>query len=370
MKIAMLCYHRVGGSGIVAYEIGRAMAEERGHEVHFMGLQPPYRLKEASSEALHFHRVWVKEYPVFDYQPYDLALASQLSEIIIRYGIEVIHSHYVLPHAISAILARSIVNRSLRLVTTLHGTDITVVGQHPSMMHITRYGIEASDRVTAVSQSLKTETELFFKPRKEIECIYNFINPEVFLPLPEKAQGKPRDLEPVFLHVSNLREVKGPVDVIRIFARARALLGGHGLLKVIGEGPMESVMAGEAERLGVEKQVSFLGERSDLVWLFNCADICLMPSRKEAFGLAALESMACGTPVLAAAVGGLPEVIEDGVNSLLFSLADLDEAAEKAVALLKDRQRYREISLRGVETARERFPMNSILDQYEAVYCR
>ena len=327
-------------------------------------------MKEASSEALHFHRVWVKEYPVFDYQPYDLALASQLSEIIIRYGIDVIHSHYVLPHAISAILARNIVGRPLRLVTTLHGTDITVVGQHPSMMNITRYGIEESDRVTAVSMNLKAETEMVFRPRKQIECIYNFVNTAVFHPISEKNEGKPRTDEPVFLHVSNLREVKGPLDVIRIFAKARDLLGGHGLLKVIGEGPLESVMIGEAEKLGIEKYVAFLGVRNDLVWLFNCGDICIMPSRKEAFGLAGLEAMACGTPVLASAVGGLPEVIEDGVNGLLFSLDNLDDAAEKAVALLKDRRRYWEISRRGIETARDRFSMSSILDQYEAVYCR
>lgn len=370
MKIAILCYHRVGGSGIVAYEIGRAMAEERGHQVHFIGLQPPFRLRDEASESIRFHRVNVKEYPVFDYQPYDLALASQLSEIITRYGIDVVHSHYVLPHAISAILARDIARRPVRLVTTLHGTDITVVGQHPSMMHITRYGIEESDRVTAVSQSLKEETERIFTPRRQIECIYNFINPAVFNVRSDKCQTRPCEKQPVFLHVSNLREVKGPVDVVRIFARARTLLNQKGRLKVVGEGPLEPAMIQEAEKLGVAEFVDFLGVRSDLVCLFNCADICIMPSRKEAFGLAALEAMACGTPVLAAAVGGLPELIDDGRNGLLFSLDGLDEAAEKAVTLLGDPARYQALSRAAVETAHVDFNMEAILDQYEAVYSR
>jgi len=370
MNIAILCYHRVGGSGIVAYEIGRAMAEERGHEVHFIGLQPPFRLKEETSESIHFHRVYVKEYPVFDYQPYDLALASQLSEIIIRFNIEVVHSHYVLPHAISAILARGIVKRPLRLVTTLHGTDITVVGQHPSMIHITRYGIEESDHVTAVSQSLKSETERFFKPAKEIECIYNFINPSVFHVKAEKRLQKPRRDEPIFMHVSNLREVKGPIDAIRIFAKARSLLEGKGRLKVVGEGPLESAMMQEAENLGVNNYVDFMGVRNDLTRLFNCADMVIAPSRKEAFGLAALEAMACGTPVLASAVGGLPELIKDGQNSLLFTLDDLDLAAEKAVAILTNPEGYNAISQAAVETATIQFSMKTVLDQYEAVYSR
>ena len=255
-------------------------------------------------------------------------------------------------------------------MTTLHGTDITVVGQHPSMMHITRYGIEESDRVTAVSQSLKEETERIFTPRRQIECIYNFINPAVFNVRSDKCQTRPCEKQPVFLHVSNLREVKGPVDVVRIFARARTLLNQKGRLKVVGEGPLEPAMIQEAEKLGVAEFVDFLGVRSDLVCLFNCADICIMPSRKEAFGLAALEAMACGTPVLAAAVGGLPELIDDGRNGLLFSLDGLDEAAEKAVALLGDPARYQALSRAAVETAHVDFNMEAILDQYEAVYSR
>ena len=370
MNIAILCYHRVGGSGIVAYEIGRAMAEDRGHEVHFIGLQPPFRLKEEASESIHFHRVWVKEYPVFDYQPYDLALASQLSEIVIRHKIDVVHSHYVLPHAISAILARGIVKRPLRLVTTLHGTDITVVGQHPSMLHITRYGIEESDHVTAVSNSLRQDTESIFKPKKDIECIYNFVNLDIFHVKPERKVDRPRRDEPIFMHVSNLREVKGPLDVIRIFALARDLLGKRGRLKVVGEGPLESAMMQEAEKLGVLQCVDFLGVRNDLVWLFNCADMLIMPSRKEAFGLALLEAMACGAPVLAAAVGGIPELIADGENGLLFSLDNLEGAAAKAVALLTDVEAYKRVSAAAVTTAKNRFAMNDILDQYEAVYRR
>lgn len=372
MNIVILCYHRIGGSGVVAYEIGRAMAEERGHNVHFMGLEPPFRLRDDNSGRMQFHKVLVKEYPVFDYQPYDLALASQLSIIIKQFGIDVIHSHYALPHAVSALLARDISGKkSVRCVTTLHGTDITVVGAHPGMMDITRYAIEKSDVATAVSNSLVKDSErvLGITPGK-IKPVYNFINPKFFNP-----SLKPTDCEngkdnTVILHLSNLRAVKRPVDVIKIFHGIHKAMEGHRPveLRVVGEGPLQYEMMTEVEKLGLKPYVQFLGVRSNIGTVMACCQLLLLPSQQESFGLAALEAMACGVPVVASRVGGLPEVIEDGRSGVLFTVGNTDEAAEKAVKLLKDRELYDSVRQAGIETALERFAMDKIVDQYEALY--
>lgn len=369
MNIAILCYHRIGGSGVVAYEIGRAMAEDKGHTVHFIGLEPPFRLKDNESQQMRFHRVCVKEYPVFDFQPYSLALASQLSSLIRRFKIDVIHSHYALPHAVSALLAKDVVGTPVKCVTTLHGTDITVIGKHPSMIEITRYAIEKSDVVTAVSNSLKRDSEekLGVTPGR-IQTVYNFINPKFFNPqmAPPTCEGDIEKLKMV--HVSNLRKVKRPVDVIKIF---------HGILKrmdrpvellVVGEGPLQYDMENLVEELGIQQHVKFLGVRSNIGALIACSDMVLLPSKTESFGLAALEGMACGVPVLASRVGGLPEVIEDGKSGILFEMGNVEEAAEKAVAVLKDKEKYKIIKKGAFDTANVKFSMNKIVDQYEQLY--
>lgn len=372
MNIVILCYHRIGGSGVVAYEIGRAMAEERGHNVHFMGLEPPFRLKEDDISRMQFHKVQVKEYPVFDYQPYDLALASQLSIIIKHFHIDVIHSHYALPHAVSALLARDISGKeSVRCVTTLHGTDITVVGAHPGMMDITRYAIEKSDVATAVSNSLVRDSErvLGVTPGK-IKTVYNFINPKVFNPGLRPADCEHGKDKTVILHLSNLRAVKRPLDVIKIF---------HGIynslnrrrpveLHVIGEGPLQYEMMAEVEKLGLESHVQFLGVRSNIGAVLACSNLLLLPSQQESFGLAALEAMACGVPVVASRVGGLPEVIEDGQSGFLFPVGDTEEAAEKAIKLLDDTELYQKVRRAAIDVAMEKFSMNKIIDQYEELY--
>jgi N-acetyl-alpha-D-glucosaminyl L-malate synthase BshA len=369
MNIVILNYHRIGGSGIVAYEIGRAMAEERGHTVHFMGLEPPFRLKHRFSDSLKFHRVWVKEYPVFDYQPYDLALASQLSAIIDRCNIDVIHSHYALPHAVSALLARDIAKKKVRCVTTLHGTDITVVGAHPSMMNITRYAIESSDAVTAVSNSLKKDSEEKMGiSGGKIRTIHNFINPQFFNTSIKPARQKEKDGKVVMLHISNLRPVKSPLDVIKIFHGISRSLSRPSELWIIGEGPMQEEMVGLAEKLGIADQVRFLGVISDLGEVIISSDLLLLPSRQESFGLVALEAMACGVPVAASRVGGLPEVIDDGESGILFPLGDIDQAVKKSLPVLENRSRYQSMREAAIRTVQERFPMEKILDQYEAVY--
>ena len=370
MNIVILCYHRAGGSGVVAYEIGRAMAEDKGHRVHFMGLEPPFRLKDNFSDKMRFHKVYMKEYPVFDFQPYSLALASQLSTIIKRCCIDVIHSHYALPHAVSALLARDISGKPVKCVTTLHGTDITVVGAHPGMTDITCYAIEKSDVVTAVSRALADETEKKLCVSKgRIEIVYNFINPRFFNPKLRTKTKKENDKK-VIIHVSNLRTVKRPLDVIRIFHHIYNAMGDSVELQIVGEGPLEYEMETLVEELGIGGNVRFMGVRSNIGPLIASADLLLLPSQHESFGLAALEAMACGVPVIASKVGGLPEVIDDGKNGFLFSVGNTEEAAEKAVNLLKDKELYKAFRERSLYDALQKFSMDKIVDQYERLYMK
>jgi L-malate glycosyltransferase len=371
MNIVILCYHRIGGSGVVAYEIGRAMAEDKGHTVHFMGLEPPFRLEEDRNNRMKFHKVHVKEYPVFDFQPYSLALASQLSTIIKRCRIDVIHSHYALPHAVSALLARDISGRKdVKCVTTLHGTDITVVGAHPSMTDITCYAIEKSDAVTAVSDSLAHETERKLCASVGlIKTVHNFVNPEFFNPSlrsPEiREQAKSKF---IIMHVSNLRAVKRPLDVIRIFNGIHCALGTDVELHIVGEGPMQYDMETLVEELGLQDQVQFLGVRKDIGKLIASSDLVLLPSESESFGLAALEAMACGVPVVASRVGGLPEVIDEGRSGFLFTVGHTGDASEKALRLLRDPKLYQSVRDEALKDANEKFSMQKIVDQYEELY--
>lgn len=371
MNIVILCYHRIGGSGVVAYEIGRAMAEDKGHTVHFMGLEPPFRLKEDRSNKMRFHKVHVKEYPVFDFQPYSLALASQLSTIIKRCCIDVIHSHYALPHAVSALLARDISGKqNLKCVTTLHGTDITVVGAHPSMTDITCYAIEKSDVVTAVSNDLAQESERkLCSSIGRIQTVYNFINPQFFNPgLRSQDIRAGADGKFIIMHVSNLRAVKRPMDVIRIFHGIHCAMGDQVELHIVGEGPMQYDMEKLVEELGLQEHVRFLGVRKDIGKLIASSDLILLPSQNESFGLAALEGMACGVPVIASRVGGLPEVIEEGRSGFLFTVGHTEDASEKAVRLLRDKELYKSVSSEALKDATEKFGMEKIVDQYEQLY--
>jgi N-acetyl-alpha-D-glucosaminyl L-malate synthase BshA len=369
MNIAILNYHRIGGSGIIAYEIGRSMAEDRGHTVHFVGLEPPFRLHYRYSDRMRHHKIAVKEYPVFDYQPYTLALASQLSELITEQNIDVIHSHYALPYAIAAQLAREISGRNVRSVTTLHGTDITVVGAHPTMKNITEFGINISDRVTAVSDYLKNETvKTFGIAPEKIKRIYNFINPEWFHPEIEGAKGLNCKDKCIIIHVSNMRPVKAPLDDIRIFHRLLSKTKKELELWIVGEGPMISEMTSLVREYELEKKVRFLGVCSDIGELLVRSKLFLLPSQSESFGLVALEAMACGVPVVAAGTGGIPEVIEDGESGSLFAFGDIETAACKGAELLNDDLHYMRIRENGLETIRTKFDMNTIISEYEKLY--
>lgn len=368
MNIVILCYHRIGGSGIVAYEIGRAMAEDKGHNVHFMGLEPPFRLQNNGSASMRFHKVYVQEYPVFDFQPYSLALASQLSTIIRQYDIDVIHSHYALPHAVSALLARDISGKDVKCVTTLHGTDITIVGAHPAMMDITRYAIEKSDVVTAVSNHLRQESEakLAVSPGK-IKTVYNFVNPEFFNPS-LRSEACQQGEEIVVLHLSNLRAVKRPLDVIKIYHGIVRDFDQPSELRIVGEGPLQFEMMELAKSLGIADKVKFFGVRTDIGCQIASSHLMLLPSQEESFGLAALEAMASRVPVVASRVGGLPEVIEDGRSGMLFTVGDVAEAAGKAVRLLENKELYNSITEEAFKDAREKFSMAKITDRYEQLY--
>ncbi|RLE18424.1 MAG: N-acetyl-alpha-D-glucosaminyl L-malate synthase BshA [Acidobacteria bacterium] len=369
MKIAILNYHRMGGSGIVAYEIGRAMAEEMGHMVHFVGLEPPFRLGEQYSDRIKFHKVWLKDYPVFNYPPYTLALASQLSELIVKCNIDVIHSHYALPHAVAALLARDIAGRDVKCITTLHGTDITVVGAHPTMKNITCHALMKCDAVTAVSNYLRKETEeIFGLPEGRVQTIYNFLNPEFFNPaLNRKARLNPEN-DFVCLHISNLRQVKRPLDVIRIFYRLQEKSTRPMKLWILGEGPMQSEMMALAASLGIEDKVRFMGIFTNIGSIVASADLLIMPSSQESFGLSALEAMACGLPVLAARAGGLPEVVKDGETGFLFPTGDVGAAAKKGLQLVQNPSLLRSMGKHAARHAVEAFNMDTIVHQYNDLY--
>ncbi|NOY23990.1 MAG: N-acetyl-alpha-D-glucosaminyl L-malate synthase BshA [Acidobacteria bacterium] len=369
MKIAILNYHRMGGSGIVAYEIGRAMAEKMGHMIHFVGLEPPFRLGTQYSDRIKFHKVWLKDYPVFNYPPYTLALASQLSELIVKCNIDLIHSHYALPHAVAALLARDISGHDVKCVTTLHGTDITVVGAHPAMKNITCHALKKCDAVTAVSNYLRKETEdIFGIPEGKIQTIYNFLNPDFFNPgLEKRDQLNPKN-DFICLHISNLRKVKRPLDVIRIF---------HGLsvrpprtlkLWILGEGPMQSEMMNLAATLGIEEQVEFMGIRTNIGPIIASANLLIMPSMEESFGLSALEAMACGVPVLAAHAGGLPEVVKDGQTGFLFPTGDVRAAVERGLQLIQNPNLLNAMREMAAKHAVETFNMDAIVHQYNRLY--
>jgi len=368
MNIAVLCYHRVGGSGIVAFEIGCALSQ-RNHTIHFVGIEPPFRFGKKGCDRLRFHKVDIYECPVFDYTPYILAMASQLSELIIEEKIDVVHSHYALPHAVAAHLARDISGRPVRCVTTLHGTDVTMVGADPRLKSVTRHTILTSDVVTAVSSFLKDETEAIFDiPPGKISTVYNFVNTTFFNPGLKSQFDIDKGDKAIVVHMSNLRPVKAPLDVIRIFHKLLGKVHRPLELWIVGEGPMLGGMKDFAAALGIAGRVRFLGARTDVGPLLANADLFLLPSEQESFGLAALEAMACGVPVVATRAGGLPEVIEDGVSGALFTKGDIEEGAERAAEILVDPELAGSIRAAALDTVNGKFREEPIIDCYERLY--
>lgn len=381
MKIGITCYPSYGGSGVVGAELGLELAK-RGHEIHFISYAPPMRLDEGRArERIHFHPVDMLSYPLFEYPPYTDALASKLFLVAAAEQLDLIHVHYAIPHSVSAYLAREMLKhiRRLPVVTTLHGTDITLVGRDPSFLPITRFGIEQSDAVTAISNYLREATLKTFCPDCEIEVIYNFIDSDYYRRAPSEAVR--RSLAPhgerIIVHVSTFRPIKRITDCIEVVARIKQLESGSGSqfgvkLVMCGDGPERADAEALAVRLGVSDSVEFVGKQpqSQVREYLSVADLLLLPSQSESFGLTALEAMACEVPVIATRVGGIPELIEDGGCGYLFEIGDVDGMAQAALRILGDESERERLGSRGREIAVSRFATEKIIPQYEDLYRR
>lgn len=360
MKIGVLCYPTYGGSGVVATELGRAMAQ-RGHEVHFINHMLPVRLEGEFSSDILFHQVTVPSYPLFAYPPWCMALTGRVVQVIEEYGLDVIHAHYAVPHSLVAVLARQIAGR-VKVVTTLHGTDITLVGSEPGFLEVTRYAIEASDAVTAVSRALAQESRERFDLKIPIHTVYNFVDLHRFRrhqESPRACYAKPD--QAVLIHISNFRPVKRLLDVVEIFARVRRRR--PAVLLLVGDGPQRCLAHGRARELGVAEDVKFLGQQQEIVSLLSASDLLLLPSEKESFGLVALEAMACGVPVVGSNTGGLPEVV-GSQGGLLAPVGDVEAMAEAGLQILSQLPRWRESAL----AAAQGFSQEHWVGQYEEIY--
>ena len=375
MKIGITCYPTYGGSGVVATELGLELAQ-RGHEIHFISYAQPIRLRGAEPN-IHYHEVEVSRYPLFDYPPYDLALATRMAEVAQLYDLDLLHVHYAIPHSVSALLARQMMaagprGRRLPFVTTLHGTDITLVGLDRSYLPITRYSIEQSDGVTAISNYLRDRTQRVFDVKNPIEVIYNSVNCDVYRRNPEAAAEVRAEYAPngerVLVHLSNFRPVKRLTDVIEIFDRVHKQIPSKLLL--IGDGPDRSVAEWLAVQKGIHDDVLFLGKQDQVYDKLGVADIMLMPSELESFGLAALEAMACEVVPIATRAGGVPEVIEHGKNGYLADVGDVETMARYCLELLRNEQQLREMGKQGRLAAQDRFCSTKIVKQYEDFYRR
>ncbi|HSG09181.1 MAG TPA: N-acetyl-alpha-D-glucosaminyl L-malate synthase BshA [Longimicrobiales bacterium] len=371
MKIGITCYPTYGGSGAVATELGLQLAE-RGHEVHFVSYAQPFRLGHFR-ERVFFHEVEMEDYPLFEHPPYSLALSVAIHNTARKEELDLMHVHYAIPHATSAWVAREMLapERDLPIVTTLHGTDITLVGLHPSFRPITSFSILRSQGLSAVSDFLKVETVRDFDvPGRRIDVIPNFIDTEVWRPDRQpchRATLAPNG-EKIVMHVSNFRPVKRVQDVVEVFARICQHVDAR--LVFVGDGPERPRALDRAEELGVRPRILFLGKHASVDELLACADLLLLPSETESFGLAALEAMACGAPVIATDVGGLPEVVDHGETGYLFPVGAVDEMAAAAVELLKNAELHKRFAEAGRRTAVERFSAASVVPLYEGLYQR
>ena len=372
LKLGITCYPTYGGSGVVATELGLELAE-RGHEVHFISYAQPIRLNR-SEPNIHYHEVEVSRYPLFEYPPYDLALATRMAEVSELYELDLLHVHYAIPHSVSALLARQMLawgpsHRKLPFVTTLHGTDITVVGQDRSYLPVTRFSIEQSDGVTAISEYLRERTLREFGIKNNIKVIYNFVNCELYCrdkDLGERRAEYAPHGERILVHVSNFRPVKRVTDVIEIFDRVRKQVPSKLLL--MGDGPERSPAEWLAVQKGIHNDVIFLGKQEQIGEKLAIADVLLLPSQLESFGLAALEAMASEVVPIATRVGGVPEVIEHGETGFLADVGDVDAMARYAIEILNDEPRLRQMGKACRRAAGDRFSAKKIIPQYEEFY--
>lgn len=369
MKIGITCYPTVGGSGIIATELGKMLAE-KGHEVHFITSSTPFRLNRLYPNIFS-HQVDVNSYSVFQYAPYDIALATKIAEVIKNEQLDLMHVHYAIPHAVCAILGRDMAGSDIGIVTTLHGTDITVLGSDSSLKEAIKYGIEKSDVVTAVSNSLRDQTYDMINPDKTIQTIYNFVDEREYKaadPGSLKQDLGIDEEDKVLIHVSNFRNVKRVPDIIETFHRVQKNVPSKLLL--VGDGPEMGRTVQQVKELGLEQHVLFLGKRDNLSELYNISDIKLLMSEKEAFGLVLLEAMACGVPCIGTNIGGIPEIIESGKNGYLVGLGDIEDAASRAIGILTDAKQHETLKKGSLETVEQHFNSFKILEQYEALYER
>ncbi len=369
MRIGITCYPTYGGSGVVATELGIELAA-RGHDIHFISYAMPVRITEAAGR-IHFHEVEMLDYPLFDHPPYTLALATAMTNVAVNESLDLLHVHYAIPHSVSAYLARAMLKpRRLPFVTTLHGTDITLVGLDRSYLPITKFSIEESDGVTAISNYLREVTLREFDIHRPVDLIPNFVNCEVFIP----GNGKRRREEfapkgeKILAHLSNFRPVKRIPDVIEIFARVRREIPAK--LLMIGDGPDRMTAEWMARDNKITSDVIFLGKQNQVQDLLACADVLLLPSELESFGLAALEGMACGVPAVCSRVGGVPEVITDGVEGYLVPSRDVQTMAARALEILSSPEKQKEMSQAARQRALRQFCTEKIIPLYEDLYQR
>ncbi|MEO5509664.1 MAG: N-acetyl-alpha-D-glucosaminyl L-malate synthase BshA [Longimicrobiales bacterium] len=367
MKIGISCYPVYGGSGVVATELGIELAA-RGHEVHFITYAQPFRLP-GFLERVYYHEVEVPNYPLFEHPPYNLALSVAIQNITEQYDLDLLHAHYAVPHATSAWIAREMLNRDcFRIITTLHGTDITLVGQDPSFQSLTEFSIKQSDGLTSVSEYLRRETvEHFDIDESRIEVIPNFVDLSKYsrdvLPCHRSKLSKPG--EKIITHISNFRPVKRVEDVVRVFARIADEMPARLLL--VGDGPDRARAQQLGEELGVGDQISFLGKQTSVIELLSCSDLFLLLSETEAFGLVALEAMACGVPVVATDAGGIPEVVFPGESGFLAPIGDIDSLAAWSIEVLRDASLWKRLSS-GARAGAEQFGADRIVTCYEDYY--
>ncbi|MDP6418449.1 MAG: N-acetyl-alpha-D-glucosaminyl L-malate synthase BshA [Candidatus Krumholzibacteria bacterium] len=365
LKIGVTCYHKAGGSGIVATELGMALAA-RGHEIHFISSSTPFRLTESDNILL--HRVETADYPLFDYPPYTLALAVKMHQVVSFHDLDLLHVHYAIPHAASAILARDMGSWPVPVVTTLHGTDITLVGSHPSYHRITRHCIEQSDAVTSVSEYLSKETDRIFEAKKEVKVIPNFVDSDRFSPRENQdlRSKYARAEEKIILHASNFRPVKRVPFVLEIFDKLA--MRDQSILLLAGDGPDLSTVRRMARERNLEDRVHFLGACEDMETVFPLADLFLQPSEYESFGLAALEAMSCGVPCLLTNQGGTAEFLHHGDNGCLLDPEDLDLWVKTAGRLLSSPLESREMGARARDHAKRNFSLERVVKQYEDLF--
>lgn len=371
LKIGITCYPTVGGSGVIATELGKLLAE-RGHDIHFISSSLPFRLDRMYHNVF-YHQVEVNQYSVFQYPPYDIALSSKIADVARRENLDILHVHYAIPHAVCAILAKQMSGCDFKIVTTLHGTDITVLGDDPSLTGAIKFGIEQSDIVTAVSKSLVNQTNEIInpKPKRPITSVYNFVDERIYKRSDESRLKKEfciKETEKVIIHVSNFRPVKRVSDVVKVFRKILDQLPAKLLL--VGDGPEMTIICQLVERLQLTDHVLFLGNQENLTDLYSISDLMLLISKKESFGLVLLEAMACGVPCIGTNVGGIPEVITDGKTGFVCKVGNVEEIANKALSILLDDELHHKFAENALKEVSDQFSAKEIVTRYEEIYVK